>query len=188
MTKRTSTTRATKIASGEPKKSVRRQGGGKATENPEAEPKPTLTEASVTSMVARAGRPKLIASYATLVAHRAPIVSRVKTGLGAIQDSYDKDGKAGHHDRSELAHEVLDELIELFDHNGFSNNGDRLVFAWLMFDCLKPIGHRTDEVCDLVEKTFGLRAQALSEHGLGLEISRRRERQQKRREEQKKAA
>ncbi len=154
---------------------------------------PAVAEAvdNVTSMVKRAGRPKIIASYQTLSQHRMPVVARVKAAIAVIQQSYaehDKDDRDARDARHELSDETLDYVVDCFDQNGFSNSSDRLVFAWLMLDLLKPIGHRTDEILNLIEKTFTLRDQVLSEKGLGAEIKRRRERQQKRREEQKKAA
>ncbi len=142
---------------------------------------------NVTSMVPRAGKPKLTAGYARLFAHRKPVVDKVQAAIATIAKSYaesDRDDRNAQHQRYELADETLDYLIEQFDHNGFSNKGDRLAFAWLMFDLLRPIGHRTDEVCDLIEDTFKEHRQVLSEKGLGLEIARRREKQQQRRQEQ----
>ena len=146
---------------------------------------------NVTSLVSRAGRPKLVASYQALVTHRAPVVARVKGAITEIERSYaesDRDDRDAHHKRADLANEMLDYLVEQFDHNGFSNPGDRLVMAWLMFSLLKPIGHRTTEICDLIEKTFHLRNQAISDHGLGCEIKRRRHRQHARQQEKKRAA
>ena len=142
------------------------------------------TTASVTSMVARAGRPKLIASYATLVKHRAGLVDRVRATIDTIRQSYAENDQDDHRARSErrdLADEALDYLIARFDQNGFSNTSDRLAMAWLMLDLLKPIGHRTDEVLDQIEKTFHLRGQRLSRQGLGSEIMHRRARQIERR-------
>lgn len=193
-----SLTRAQKIAASKQanqdtqKSAPRRQGTAKAkseakTEVPAEQLAPKPTEVgTVTSMVSRAGRPTLSASYVQILAHRKPVVDRVKVVIATIAQSYrdsDKDDRDARNQRYELADETLDYLIDCFDNNGFSNPGDRLVFAWLMLDLLGPIGHRTDEILDLIEKTFHLRGQKISGKGLGHEIARRRERQQKRRED-----
>lgn len=188
---------AAKKAGVETKKPTPRRQNGKKPEAPTSVVTPKVpiqqdqskvTPAdNVTSMVARAGKPKLVASYAQILAHRKPVIDKVKGVVKQINASYaesDRDDRDAQHERYELADTTLDWLIDLFDHNGYSNPGDRLVFAWLMFDLLRPIGHRTIQVCDLVEKTFHLRGQVLSDKGLGSEIKHRREQQKKRREQQ----
>ncbi len=119
---------------------------------------------------------KLMTTYQTATAHRADLDARVRGVLAKIQDSYAYDGKSGADERQEIADETLDYIIERFDRNGYSNRWSRVAMTRHMLDLLRPIGARSNEVVNLLEKTFMGREDELTAH-MRYELTQIRERQ-----------
>jgi len=119
---------------------------------------------------------KLMTTYQAATAHRTDLDARVRGVLTKIQDSYAYDGKPGADERREIADETLDYIVERFDRNGYSNRWSRVAMARHMLDLLRPIGARSNEIVNLLEKTFMGREDELTAH-MRYELTQIRERQ-----------
>lgn len=87
---------------------------------------------------------KLVANYQMVRARWAPLAAETAAALEIIRRSYDQNGDP--EERRHAANEVLDQLLENYDQNGFSNSWARLALAHMMLDLLPPVGQRTGEV------------------------------------------